>query len=115
MLCDARVKFIHILGMYWGPKKNSQWQSTISYLKKSQPNPPYIFSFNEPDVSSQGDLPDATYAATLYMQQIQPYAAKGTKLGSPAIVYDLKWMGNFLTALKNKGGHIDFICIHWSV
>lgn len=42
-------------------------------------------SFNEPDVDSQANM-DSYYAADLYMQQIQPWTSKGTKLGSPAIV-----------------------------
>lgn len=73
-----------------------------------------MFAFNEPDVSSQSNM-DATYAATLFMQQIYPWRSKGTKVGSPAIVYNLTWMKTFLSALKSKGGQIDMLCLHWYV
>jgi hypothetical protein len=69
-------------------------------------------AFNEPDISSQANM-NPYYAAQLYMEQIYPWAAKGTQLGSPAIAYNLNWMGTFLSEVSKRGGHVDFICIHW--
>jgi len=69
-------------------------------------------AFNEPDVPSQSNM-DPHYAADVYMQEIQPFASKGTRLGSPAITFNDDWMDTFLNSLSSKGGHVDFICIHW--
>jgi hypothetical protein len=78
-------------------------------------NPPkYLMAFNEPDVDSQANM-DPYYAADLYMQQINPWASKGTKLGSPAIVWNLDWMNTFLSQVQSKQGRVDFICLHWFV
>jgi len=96
--------------MFWGPSKTDLWNQRVAEMKKKTPQ--HLMAFNEPDVSSQSNM-DANYAAQLYMDQIYPWAKKGTLLGSPAIVFNLNWMNTFLTAVKNKGGHVDFMCIHW--
>jgi hypothetical protein len=103
---------VEFVPMFWGPAKWSQWSARVSEMKKKTPK--HLMAFNEPDVKGQANM-DANYAAQLYMQEINPWASKGVKLGSPAIVWDLNWMNTFLTAVKNKGGHIDFICLHWCV
>jgi len=69
-------------------------------------------AFNEPDVSSQSNM-NAGAVVLLYMEQIYPWAKKGVKLGSPAIVWNLDWMNDFLKDVNKKGGHVDFICLHW--
>jgi hypothetical protein len=66
----------------------------------------------EPDISSQSNL-DPNYAAQLYMEQIQLWGNQGVSLGSPAIVWKLDWMHTSLNGVKNRGGRVDFICIHW--
>jgi len=96
--------------LFWGPSKWDLWNKRVAEMKKK--TPAHLMAFNEPDVSSQSNM-DPTYAAQLYMEQIYPWAKKGTKLGSPAIVFNLKWMTTFLNAVKSKGGHVDFLCIHW--
>lgn len=97
--------------MFWGPSKWSQWTATLANYK-NKPAPKHMFAFNEPDVSSQANM-DPTYAATLFMQQIYPWRAKGTKVGTPSIVWNLKWMTTFLSALKTKKGDFDMLCLHW--
>lgn len=96
--------------MYWGTKYKSLWEDRVKEMNKKAPK--HLMAFNEPDVKSQSNM-DPTYAATLYMQQIYPWSKKGTKLGSPAVVWDLNWMETFLKAVKSKGGHVDFLCLHW--
>jgi hypothetical protein len=98
--------------MYWGPGQSQAWYDQKPGLESNPPQ--HLMAFNEPDVSSQSGM-DATYAAQLYMQEIQPFGSKGTKLGSPAIVFDADWMATFLQNLDEEGGYIDFMCIHWSV
>jgi len=96
--------------MFWGSKKWDKWNSRKAEMKKKTPK--HLLGFNEPDISSQGDM-DPNYAAQVWMDEIHPWAAKGVKLGSPAVAWDLNWMKSFLDALKKKGGHVDFITIHW--
>ena len=50
-------------------------------------------------------------AAALYKKEIQPYAAKGVKLGAPAIAWDKKWLQSFFEACDSCT--FDFIPIHW--
>lgn len=95
---------------FWGPAKWSQWNSRVSEMNAKKPQ--HLMAFNEPDISSQSGL-DPNYAAQLYMEQIQPWGNKGVSLGSPAIVWKLDWMQTFLNGVKNRGGRVDFICIHW--
>lgn len=95
---------------FWGPAKWSQWNSRVSEMNAKKPQ--HLMAFNEPDVSSQSNM-DPNYAAQLYMEQIQPWGNKGVSLGSPAIVWKLDWMQTFLNGVKNRGGRVDFICIHW--
>lgn len=97
--------------MFWGPAKWSQWSSIKRHFN-GKPAPKHLFAFNEPDLSSQANM-NPTYAAELFMEQIFPWKSKGTKVGSPAIIYNLKWMKTFLAALKERGGDIDFLCLHW--
>ena len=95
--------------MFWGPSKSSQWSSRVAEMKMKTPQ--HLMGFNEPDVPSQSNM-NADYAAQLFMQEIYPWSKKGVQLGSPAIVWNLNWMNSFLNALKQKGGHVDFICLH---
>jgi hypothetical protein len=98
--------------MYWGPSKRSQWNARVAEMQKKTPK--HLMAFNEPDVPSQSGMSTGD-AAWLYMDQIYPWAKKGVKLGSPAIVWDLNWMNGFLNDVNKRGGHVDFICLHWCV
>jgi Glycosyl hydrolase catalytic core len=101
---------VEYVPMFWGPAKWDQWNQRVSEMNKNPPK--YLMAFNEPDVDSQANM-DPYYAADLYMQQINPWASKGTKLGSPAIVWNLDWMNTFLSQVQSKQGHVDFLCLHW--
>jgi len=96
--------------MFWGTSKWNLWNQRVAEMKKKTPK--HLMAFNEPDVKSQASM-DAHYAANVYMKEIYPWAKKGVKLGSPAIVWDLNWMATFLKAVEQQGGHVDFLCLHW--
>jgi len=98
--------------MFWGPSKQSQWRARVAEMKKHKPQ--HLMAFNEPDVQGQANM-DPNYAASVYMKEIYPWSQKGVSLGSPAVVWDLDWMDTFLNAVQQKGGHIDFMCLHWYV
>jgi len=101
---------VEFVPMFWGPSKQSLWNSRVAEMKKKTPK--HLMGFNEPDVTGQANM-NADYAAQLFMQEIYPWSKEGVQLGSPAVVWDLNWLNTFLNALKQKGGQVDFICLHW--
>jgi len=101
---------VEYVPMFWGASKWSSWQQRVAEMNKKTPQ--HLMAFNEPEISGQANMSPA-YAAKVYMQEIFPWSKKGVRLGSPAIVYDLKWMDAFLQAIQQQGGHVDFICCHW--
>jgi Glycosyl hydrolase catalytic core len=103
---------VEYVPMFWGPSKWDKWSARLDEMNQAAPK--YLMAFNEPDVESQANM-DPYYAAQLYMEQINPWASKGAKLGSPAIAWSLDWMSTFLSEISNKGGTVDFICLHWFV
>ncbi|KAJ7708022.1 glycosyl hydrolase catalytic core-domain-containing protein [Mycena metata] len=96
--------------MFWGTSKWDQWSSRKSEMAKKTPQ--HLLGFNEPDISSQANMSPAS-AADTWMKEIHPYAAKGVKLGSPAVAWNLDWTASFLAELKKRGGHVDFVTVHW--
>ena len=97
--------------MLWGTggDRVSKFQAIMAAL----PNQPtHVMAFNEPDLGSQANIsPQA--AAAGFKQYLQPLAAKGIRVGSPAIAYSTDWLQSFFTACN--GCDISFIAIHWSV
>lgn len=105
----SNVEYVY---MFWGPSKMDDWNARLAEMKQN--TPAYLLAFNEPDIESQANM-DPSSAAQLYMDQINPWASKGTKLGSPAIAWSIDWMSTFLSEVDKKGGQVDFICVHWFV
>lgn len=103
----SRVEYVP---NFWGPSKWGLWNQRKKEISKM--NSQRILAFNEPDVKGQADM-DPKYAATLFMQELEPYRKKGIKVSSPQIVWDVDWMDKFLKALRAKGGDVDFMAIHW--
>ncbi|KAJ7093301.1 glycosyl hydrolase catalytic core-domain-containing protein [Mycena belliarum] len=96
--------------MFWGPSKWDKWNARKSEMNKKLPK--YLLGFNEPDISSQANMNPA-YAAQVWMQEIHPFGARGVKLGSPAVAWNLDWTAQFLGELKKRGGYVDFVTVHW--
>jgi hypothetical protein len=98
--------------MYWGPKYTDLWEQRVKEMEKQAPA--HLFFCNEPDVTGQCDMTPSS-AAKLFMEQINPWRYKHTKVCSPAIVWDIDWLVTFLGDIEKMGGSVDFICLHWSV
>lgn len=95
---------------FWGSSKWGEWNERKKEIKKF--NSKRILAFNEPDIAGQSNMsPEA--AASVYMQELEPYRKKGVKVSSPQIVWDVDWMDKFLKSLRSKGGDVDFMAIHW--
>jgi len=103
---------LEFVPQFWGPS-SSGWNSwgqrkNEMYQKAAQ----HVLGFNEPDLGSQSNV-DPYYAAQLYMQEMMQWHGKGTKVGTPAIAYNLDWMNTFLSSLYSRGGYCDFMVLHW--
>jgi len=97
--------------MFWGPAQWGKWNARLAEMRARTPK--RILAFNEPDIASQSNM-NPYYAAQLYMDQIfWPWNSKGILFGSPAIAWNLNWMGTFLSEVRRRGGRVDFVCVHW--
>lgn len=101
---------VEYVPMFWGPSQWGSWNTRVSEMNKKLPK--HLMAFNEPDISSQSNM-NPYYAGQLFMEQIFPWSKKGVLVGSPAIAWNLDWMGTFLGEVSKRGGHVDFICVHW--
>lgn len=107
----AGVEFIPTL---WGTSSDftNDWEKNAQAAIENGSG--YLFSFNEPDLSTQANM-DAGAAAAGYKEHMMPFAGKA-QLGSPSVTngggeMGLTYLQNFLDACD--GCQIDFINIHW--
>ncbi|KAJ7781766.1 glycosyl hydrolase catalytic core-domain-containing protein [Mycena maculata] len=107
-LADSGIEFIP---MQWGAADIETLAVTVKGLGATT-----LLAFNEPDAPvSQGQSNiNATYAAQLWMQYIEPLSASGVRLGAPAIssgATGMPWLTAFMAACSQCT--IDFIPFHW--
>ena len=72
----------------------------------------YFMSFGEPKTSGM----TADTGVDLWMKNMQPYAAKGIKLGTPGNLQnpgDMEWLSRFMDLCETAGCDISFVCVHW--
>ncbi|KAF8899264.1 hypothetical protein BD779DRAFT_1430686 [Infundibulicybe gibba] len=72
-----------------------------------------MLGFNEPDFVNESNM-NATMAAALWMQYIQPLKQTGVRLGAPAVTAaptGIPWLKDFMAACTNCT--FDFIPFHW--
>ncbi|KAJ7288154.1 glycosyl hydrolase catalytic core-domain-containing protein [Mycena rebaudengoi] len=99
---------IEYIPMQWGAEGIENLAVSVKGLGAKT-----ILAFNEPDFAEQSNM-NATYAAQLWMQYIEPLKADGIKLGGPAVSSGLTgkpWLTDFMAACSKCT--IDFIPIHW--
>ncbi|KAJ7095733.1 hypothetical protein B0H15DRAFT_68614 [Mycena belliarum] len=99
---------IEYMPMQWGAAGIENLAVTVKGLGSKT-----ILTFNEPDFSEQSNI-NATYAAQLWMQYIEPLKASGIRLGGPAVSSSTTgrpWLTDFMAACSQCT--IDFIPIHW--
>ncbi|KAG7440823.1 uncharacterized protein BT62DRAFT_909672 [Guyanagaster necrorhizus] len=99
---------LEYIPMQWGSGNIENLAAAV----KSQ-NATTLLTFNEPDYSAQSNL-DATYAAELWQQYIDPLKDEGVRLGGPAITSSstgMPWLREFMSACGNCT--IDFLTVHW--
>lgn len=97
--------------MTWG--KSSCTDDNVKYLVERN-DIDHLLSFNEPDNTSQSNIPNIDTAIFRYkiMQK------SGLRLGSPVVTQDQafgsgKWLTNFMGKAQQQKLRIQYICVHW--
>ncbi|KAF7314484.1 Glycosyl hydrolase 53-domain-containing protein [Mycena kentingensis (nom. inval.)] len=99
---------IEYIPMQWGAEGIENLAVTVKGLGAKT-----LLAFNEPDFAEQSNM-NATFAAQLWMQYIEPLKADGVRLGAPAVSSGgsgKPWLEEFMGACTKCT--IDFIPIHW--
>ncbi|KAJ6475051.1 glycosyl hydrolase catalytic core-domain-containing protein [Mycena vitilis] len=104
-LADSGIEYIP---MQWSGADIENLAVTVKGLGSKT-----ILTFNEPDFAQQSNM-NATFAAQLWMQYIEPLKESGIKLGGPAVSSGdtgRPWLTDFMAACSQCT--IDFIPLHW--
>jgi hypothetical protein len=102
---------IQYVSMTWG--KGSATIDNVGYLL-GRPDVDHLLSFNEPDNTTQANIPIIDTAIARYKTMLQ----SGIRLGAPATTQDQmsgagKWGTNFMAAAQAQQLRVDFIPLHW--
>lgn len=100
---------VEYVPMCWGPE-------SIDTCGQNAAGAQHVLSFNEPDLGEQADMtPEA--AAQGHIKALNPLAAQGARIGSPAITnggapMGTAWLQSWFDAC---GGQckVDFVTFHW--
>lgn len=70
-----------------------------------------LLAFNEPDGTSQANIPDVNVALPVYKNLLRT----GYRMGSPATKEENwnRWLSDFTTIAEADDARIDFVAIHW--
>ncbi|KAJ7643986.1 glycosyl hydrolase catalytic core-domain-containing protein [Roridomyces roridus] len=97
---------LEFIPMQWGAADIENLAVTMKGLGAKT-----LLAFNEPDFDQQSNI-NASYAAQLWMQYIEPLKADGIRLGAPAISSSGRdWLTDFMNECSQCT--IDFIPFHW--
>jgi len=97
--------------MTWG--KGACTDSNVKYLAE-RTDIDHLLSFNEPDNTSQSNIPNIDTA----VQRYKIMQKTGLRLGTPVVTQDQafgsgKWLTNFMDKAHSEKLRIDFIAVHW--
>ena len=111
--------------MLWGKTEGTKFLDSVVKLIDGGLNVSHVLGFNEPDASQYGGSGiDPRSAAQMWVDNMEPLAERGIKLGLPACTgapTGLPWLQNFLgncSDILSSGGPkrnctYDFANIHW--
>ncbi|KAJ4490363.1 hypothetical protein J3R30DRAFT_3653697 [Lentinula aciculospora] len=95
--------------MQWGKASIETFEDTVKNAGAKN-----VLGFNEPEQMGQANI-NATEAASLWQQYINPLSASGIKIGGPAVSAAPEgktWLQDFFSAC-NKKCKVDFLPLHW--
>lgn len=122
---DVPQDQLEFVPMLWGPTDGTEFLDSVNRLIDGGRNISHVLGFNEPDASENGGSGiDPRSAAQMWVDNIEPLAQRGVKLGLPACTGGtggLPWLQNFLgncSEIVSAGGPkrnctYDFVNIHW--
>ncbi len=97
--------------MTWG--KGAATDENVKYLVERN-DVDHLLSFNEPDNSSQSNIPNIDTA----VQRYKVMQKSGLRLGSPVVTQDDafgagKWLTEFMAKAQTQRLRIDYVAVHW--
>lgn len=103
---------LEFIPMTWN---TSNFAAEISKINDSGAT--HLLSFNEPELPDQSNI-SAQQAAEEWLAHVEPLrkSGKGVRCGSPGISnagHAVGWLQDFLKRIREKGGDVDFLCLHW--
>jgi hypothetical protein len=123
---DKSQDDFEFIPMLWGSVSGTTFLKEVTNLIDSGRNISHVLGFNEPDgdQSSGGSDMQPASAAQVWVNNIEPLADKGIKLGLPACTggsNGIPWLQQFLancsalvsTDSETKNCTYDFVNIHW--
>ncbi|SMR51777.1 unnamed protein product [Zymoseptoria tritici ST99CH_3D1] len=75
----------------------------------------HLLAFNEPELPDQSNI-SVSSAAAAWLEHIEPIRRTGVRCGSPGISsagHAVKWLQDFVSAIRQGGSDVDFWAIHW--
>lgn len=111
-------KPISFVPMLWGPPiVPGAFYNTVKSLQDAGSNITYVLGFNEPDEPPKtgGSSMTASYAAEVWIAEMEPLKKLGVLLGAPAVTGSprgIAWYANFLRECGGKCT-VDFLPVHW--
>ncbi len=95
--------------MAWNINLANNFLNLNTYPTRTDVNT--LLAFNEPDGTSQANIPDVNVALPVYKNLLRT----GYRMGSPATKEENwnRWLADFTTIAEADDARIDFIAIHW--
>lgn len=109
---------LQFVPMLWGSGNSENFYTTVKRSIDDGANVTWVLGFNEPDGCSGvygASCLDATTAAQIWIDQIEPLREDGVSLGGPAVTSapdGFNWLRAFFTACAGQC-HPDFLPIHF--
>jgi hypothetical protein len=108
---------LEFVPMLWGLASTSGWTGAAKAAIASGST--HLFSFNEPDLSTQANI-DPQTAATTHQNYMNQFAGNGVQISSPAITngagtsppQGIDWLNQFFAACAGNC-KVDFVAFHW--
>ncbi|MBK0383895.1 hypothetical protein I5M32_13080 [Pedobacter sp. SD-b] len=106
---DISTNNIQYVPLAFGLNAATDLTRVAGYTAKTDVNS--LSGFNEPDNSSQGNIPDETTAAHAYKNLLRT----GYRMGSPVTTQGQynNWLYNFMAIAATDTTRIDYIAVHW--
>ncbi|TKB99072.1 glycosyl hydrolase [Pedobacter cryophilus] len=106
---DVSTTNTEFVPMAWNINLANNFLNLNTYPTRTDVNT--LLAFNEPDGTSQANIPDVNVALPVYKNLLRT----GYRMGSPATKEENwnNWLSDFTTIASADDARIDFVAIHW--